>query len=281
MNQIYFQAFGVDIGIEAVGNFNLGKISKSLGGIFPTGYQITEKRKTAHLFTIVEKESEKFGLYKNDETIFTDTTEDNLINFLESHLRGCVAEFAVDKLFVHAGVVEWQGKALVLPGASFAGKTTLVAELIRRGRAYYSDEYAVVDEDGLIHPYPKKLSIRGIIDDVQQSEFAVEELNGKPGIKPLPVGAVLIAVYEKGGQANIKTLSRGHGLMEIIGHSFAFRHNPERVLRILSKACRNALFFKAERGEAVEFVDFFTEYVENNKKTFSIRLGNEDGLLEK
>ena len=64
-----------------------------------------------------------------------------------------VANYAPDRVFVHAGVVAWRGRALVLPGTSFAGKTTLVAELVRAGAIYYSDEYAVLDEQGRVHPY--------------------------------------------------------------------------------------------------------------------------------
>jgi hypothetical protein len=42
---------------------------------------------------------------------------------------------------------------MVLPGKSFAGKTTLVAALVRAGAEYWSDEYAVLDANGDVHPY--------------------------------------------------------------------------------------------------------------------------------
>ena len=45
---------------------------------------------------------------------------------LAAHAESFVAERAPDHLFVHAGVVGWEGGAIVMPGASFAGKTTLV-----------------------------------------------------------------------------------------------------------------------------------------------------------
>ena len=44
-----------------------------------------------------------------------------------------VAEHAPDHLFVHAGVVGWNGRAIVMPGASFAGKTTLVQAWLEAG----------------------------------------------------------------------------------------------------------------------------------------------------
>ena len=53
---------------------------------------------------------------------------------LAAHAEFFVAERAPDHLFVHAGVVGWEGLAIVMPGASFAGKTTLVQAWLERVR---------------------------------------------------------------------------------------------------------------------------------------------------
>lgn len=53
------------------------------------------------------------------------------LDLLESDLQLFVAEKAHDRLFVHAGVVGWRGRAIVLPGRSMSGKSTLVAALGR------------------------------------------------------------------------------------------------------------------------------------------------------
>src|ERR1051326_6942658 len=74
-----------------------------------------------------------------------------LYQILESDLQLHVAEMARRCLFVHAGVVGWGGRALVIPGRSFSGKSTLVAALVRAGATYYSDEYAVFDAQGRVH----------------------------------------------------------------------------------------------------------------------------------
>lgn len=48
---------------------------------------------------------------------------------LEDALRITVAYWArKEYLFVHAGVVGWQGRAIVLPGRSHSGKSTVVVE---------------------------------------------------------------------------------------------------------------------------------------------------------
>ena len=71
-----------------------------------------------------------------------------------------VAEFSTPHLMMHAGVVAWKGKAIVLPGTSHAGKTTLVTALVEAGATYYSDEYAVLDAKGHVSPYARRLSLR-------------------------------------------------------------------------------------------------------------------------
>ena len=78
---------------------------------------------------------------------------------LAAGLRHHVALHSSD-LFVHAGVVAVNGSALLMPGRSHSGKSTLVAALLRMGAAFLSDEYAVIDERGTILPFPTALSIR-------------------------------------------------------------------------------------------------------------------------
>lgn len=88
-----------------------------------------------------------------------------------------VAERAPELVFLHAGVVGIGGRALVLPGPSFAGKTTLVAALVRAGAVYLSDEYAVLDSLGRVHPYARQLQMR-LPGQAQQRGIDPAELGG-------------------------------------------------------------------------------------------------------
>ena len=82
------------------------------------------------------------------------------LDAFESDLHHHVAEWAPRLVFVHAGVVGWRGIAILLPGRSMSGKTTLVRALLDAGAAYYSDEYAVLDERGRVHPFARYLRQR-------------------------------------------------------------------------------------------------------------------------
>jgi hypothetical protein len=64
-------------------------------------------------------------------------------------------------VFVHAGVVEIDGRAWVLVGDSGAGKTSTVAALLACGGAYLSDEVALLDpETGNLVPFPLPMAIK-------------------------------------------------------------------------------------------------------------------------
>src|SRR6266850_116074 len=112
---------------------------------------------------------------------------DLVFETFESDLRLFVAELAKHRVFVHAGVVGWKGKAIVIPGRSYSGKSTLVSELVKAGATYYSDEYAVFDLRGRVYPFPKALEMREH-GDTRQTKVNVSDLGGQAGTKPLPVG---------------------------------------------------------------------------------------------
>src|SRR6185436_16438379 len=140
---------------------------------------------------------------------------DDLLEQFESHLQLTVAEFAPRRVFVHAGVVAWNGKAIVVPGSSFSGKSTLVAELLRAGATYYSDEYAVIDERGRVHPYPRQLRIRAA-DSTWPKRVNATEFGSSIGLKPLPIGVVVSTRFKEGARFRPRALTRGKATLELM-----------------------------------------------------------------
>jgi len=160
-----------------------------------------------------------------------------------------VAEMARRRVFVHAGVVGWRGKAILVPGRSMSGKTSLVAELVRAGATYYSDEYAVLDMLGRVHPYPQPLAIRKT-RSAKQKEVPVEEFGGVTGIKPLPVGQVVVSRYQTGSRWRPTKLSAGETILELLANTIPARRKPEVVIPTLRAAVSAATSFRGVRGEA-------------------------------
>ncbi len=172
---------------------------------------------------------------------------------LESELRQSVAARSTRRTFVHAGVVGWRGRAIVVPGRSRSGKTTLVAELIRAGASYLSDEFAVLDARGRVHPFAKPLSIRGAGGcDVHVRRPSAEELGGQSAKAPLPVGLVVLAVHRPGAPWEPATLTAGQAVIEMLAHTVPARLRPAESLQALERAVARAVVVKGERDEAAE-----------------------------
>src|SRR6266852_1359857 len=158
---------------------------------------------------------------------------DEVLEALESHVQLTVAEYAPRRVFVHAGVVGWKDRAIIIPGMSHSGKTTLVDRLIRAGATYYSDEFAVLDERGYVHPYPKPLSIRAGCEE-KQLRVRVEELGAETGVAALPVGLVLLTQFESAVRWRPRELSYGRGVLGLLSNTPAARMRPDWALKILA-----------------------------------------------
>jgi hypothetical protein len=258
-----FTTYGVRVGVRA----NNSEVLSLLQERFPPGWKPVPSQTVERLYSFLAGGSgsrpgvRRFNLLYSDIFRISRTTDlDEAIETFESNLQLFVAEEARRRVFIHAGVVGWRGKAIVLPGRSYAGKTTLVAELVRAGATYYSDEYAVLDNQGRVHPYPRPLQIRGEGTN-RQKQYGVETLGGRAGKKPLPVGLVIVSQYKRGAKWRPRQLSAGRAAMELLANAVSARRRPEVVLRTLGQVAAHAPVFKSARGEAKEVVDFILQQV--------------------
>ena len=188
-------------------------------------------------------------LYAGAELVARSLDPEVVFERFESDLQLYVAERAPRRVFVHAGVVGWKGRAVVLPGRSLSGKTTLVAELVRAGADYYSDEYAVIDREGRVHPYARPLAVREG-DGLRQTRRTAEEFGGSAGEGPLPVGLVIVSRYERGTGWCPSPLTPGECVLELLSNTVPARRSPARAMGVLTRAAAGATAFAGPRGEA-------------------------------
>ncbi len=185
---------------------------------------------------------------------------------LESEIRQCVATGAERRTFVHAGVVGWRGRAIVIPGRSRSGKTTLVAELVKAGASYLSDEFAVLDGRGRVHPFAKPLSIRGASGcDRHARAQRAEELGGACATAPLPVGLVVLTEHRPGAPWRPERLTAGHAVLELLAHTVPARLRPEASLLSLERAVARAVVLKGPRGEARDLARILLRRLEDDE----------------
>lgn len=189
---------------------------------------------------------------------------DRVLDTYDTHLRLAIAQLSCQKLFVHAGVVAWQGKAILFPGKSLAGKTHLVAELVKAGATYFSDEYAVLDKHGMVHPFAKPLSLRPS-PIAPQVETPVEAIGGFAAQKALPVGLIVMTQYKDRARWRPKCLTPGQGVLELLGNTFAARQSPQLAMDVLGRIASGALILKSQRGEATAITHSILRAVETRR----------------
>jgi hypothetical protein len=242
--EIAFEAYGVCLALGASSPDVLDRARPYL----PPGWKPCESSDVVRRFEIRLEPDGSYSFLKDGENENIGLNLELAVLLFDTEMRLYIARKAPGVIFVHAGVVAHRGKAIVLPGVSFAGKTTLVAALVRAGATYFSDEFAVLDESGLVHPYAKPLSLR---DERQiQSEHAVESLGGLAGNEALPAGLVAVTSYKPGGQWNPRRMSAGEGAMAMLANTVPARERPEESLRAVKLAVDGAAVLESERGEA-------------------------------
>jgi hypothetical protein len=195
-------------------------------------------------------------LYQDEMRIARALDPTTVLTTLQTEMQLYLAERARGRVFVHAGVVAWPGGAVIIPGRSMSGKSTLVAALVQAGATYYSDEYAVLDARGRVHAYRTPLSLR------DGAALAPRELPtvATEGADPLPVNLVLVTRYRQGARWRPTRLSPGRAAMAVLAQKVAARWRPARALSTLSRALAGALVLKGVRGEATDVVAAVAAY---------------------
>lgn len=257
-----FTSYGVRAGVRVNRKGTLNQIIPYL----PPGWKESRSRIVDRWYSFVIGDEARGGKRRINNLLYADESRiagtpklHQAIDAFESDLQLFVAETAPRRVFVHAGVVALRGKAIVIPGRSFSGKTSLVAALVKAGATYYSDEYAVLDERGRVHHYARPLSIRENGHLEKPKKYRVEALGGRSGVKPLQVGMVVVSKYQAGARWRPRTLSEGEGALELMANTVSARRQPEAMLEAIRKVVSLAPVLKGTRGEARHVVEFIFE----------------------
>jgi len=253
-----FRAYGVRVGVRV----NRAEALDSVRDYLPPQWKPSTSPVVDRLYSLViggndsrRPKVRRFNLVYGDAARLARSLDiESVLRSLESDMQYYVAEAAPRRVFVHAGVIGWRGRAVMIPGRSFSGKTTLVAELVRAGAVYYSDEYAVLDSSGRVHPYARPLSIRQG-EGVESERRPVESLGGSRGAQPLSVGLVVVTEYRSGASWRPRLLSAGQGALALLNNTVSIQRNPEAAFPVLKRVASQARILKGARGEAKGVVD--------------------------
>lgn len=173
---------------------------------------------------------------------------EQILEAFDQHIHLLVAAFARRHAFVHAGCVAWRGRAILIPGRTLAGKSTLVHALVEAGAEYLSDEYAIVDARGRVRAYPKLLSLRA--SEGRSARLLAPERARDCASPAVPVGLVAAVRFTKTGRGRWRPLTPAEAVLELLGNTVSVRRNPALAMRLIPLALRQSRAVKGTRGEA-------------------------------
>src|SRR3981189_2021508 len=136
---ITLSSFGVRAGVRV----NVSGVLPNVLPLLPPGWKKSRGVAVQRLYSLVVAQGcERAGvrrlhvLYADSMRLARGVALDQVLAALETDLQRHTAKAASDMTFLHAGVVGWHGRAIVFPGQSLCGKTTLVREMLRLGATY-------------------------------------------------------------------------------------------------------------------------------------------------
>lgn len=192
---------------------------------------------------------------------------------LEWGLNWCVSAHCHQYLIVHAAVVEWHGRAMILPAPPGSGKSTLCAALVARGARLLSDELALIDaESRSVIPLPRPISlknesIRAIATfwpDAAMSPVVHDTLKGSvvhvrppaasvhDSHRPAEPGWIVLPRYAAGEPTQFTPLSRSAAFMRLVDCAFNYSVLGRRGFEILADVVARSKPFEFRYGGLLE-----------------------------
>jgi hypothetical protein len=248
-----FACYGVRIGFRASDAQGL----KTLEGWLPRAVKRGRARVVQGLYSfILGGEGSRTGvkryhvLYRDAARLARSLDLDEVRRAFDRDLSMLIGEWANRRVFVHAGVVGFGAGAVLVPGKSFSGKTTLVRALVAQGGVYYSDEYAVLDARGRVSPWAEPLSIRPDGARKRAESHSPDSMGIVVGKAALPVRLVVLTSFEKGRRFRPTKATPAGGALGLLEHTLPARERPRATLRALTSVVSSAQVIQGARGEA-------------------------------
>ena len=107
----------------------------------------------------------------------------------------------------------------------------------------------MLDEGGLVHPFPRRLRLRDE-DGRRAGTISAEELGGTTATRPLPLGLVVWTRYRPGHSWRPRAMSAGQTALALLDNTPTARAHPAFALRVTARALAGARGVRGARGGA-------------------------------
>ncbi len=220
-------------------------LAAALRDALPPNVAVTASDTTVDIdarFTLSPSGPEQFRIEHEGAEVARAPAGQPLAHALRTQLELAIALHGRTGTFVHAGVVGWRSKAVLVPGPSRAGTSTLIAELVRCGAVYLSDEYAVVGADGRVQAYPRPLHLRE----------TGEQRRLPWGTEPLKAGLIVSTIFRRGAQWAPVIRKGARALLPILDNVIVIKERPEVGMDAAARLAPGVVTLACERPDAAQ-----------------------------
>jgi hypothetical protein len=250
-----FEAFGLKIGVTA----DNPAVIERLQGLAPAGSQACNIEDVECRFSITTTDLGRYNirfdvregkvLTPRDPSAWVagDADVDLAIDSLDVHVQSYIALHAPDHIFIRAGVVAYRGHVILVLGGRVSGRSTLARELVRTGATGYSEDYAPLDREGLVHPYFRP-AVPGIRPGAEPDRISGA---GSEPLDPLPIGGVVVTTYMPGSEWEPRYLTRGEAVLMLVEHAEPGSERGAETFEVITHAVGDdVVAIQSDRGEA-------------------------------
>lgn len=203
--------------------------------------------------------------------IYRLTRDYHLCPFLMDEIRASCYGHVKDYLLVHAGAVVKNGRAILLPGKSESGKTTLTLGLTNHGYKYLTDEVSAIHHETTeVVPFQRPIYVwrwsRPLRQEVSKS-FKTYRYRGEgqrwqyivpqdgaviPGDARCKVDWIIFPKYVPKSKVVLKPIGGARAAVALLQRCWNAQLFPDRGLKILTGLVRRARCYTLEMGDLEE-----------------------------
>ncbi len=219
---VTFDLYGVVVQVEAPPGPFGSAIWKLLADL-PRSEEAPEHR------LIIDRD----GTIRYDETVVAECQGPTLAAAWTLWCLTQVACRSRTRAVLHAAAVGRGGRALIMPGAPGAGKSTLATALVLAGWSMLSDELAGLDLIAdLVHPFPRPVALSptslaqlpplvgpGWQGPGSELHFRIDELRSGSAAPELVPGAVMFVRYRPRGTGRPLAMAKAEALVRLTEHA--------------------------------------------------------------
>jgi hypothetical protein len=208
------------------------------------------------------------------DTLFRSRAEERWVgDLLSLAMYDLWRAFAIasrDYLLIHSGSVALGDRAVLLPAAMDAGKSSLTLALLQEGFSYLSDEFGAIDPvTGRVHPVQRPMALDqdafdrfpGIEERTRDKEeppvlltkrfVRAQDVGAEVG-RPSGVGAIVFPEPAFGGPARLERVTKAEAVERLVSNAFNVNRYEERAVVLLGRVVAGAETYRLSGGTPQE-----------------------------